>query len=1033
MNSILNKLFFIFIIIHFLLINTNCFEEIINAKDLDEITQCFYQEKNIYGEKEEIIYEITNNNLAKTLFIQFKSVESIIIYHSTQTESNTLFTRIKEENNFGNFYFTMDKNIEKYYIKIEISQNDLNNYKICFNLYEGKGNSFNQSLDISGKISSFDVINSGTFPFYINDNLKSLIALRINKRYENFFSISSAYIKAYNFDLEKEMSLYINELYNKGDYQYLICNLDINIKNIKEIIIEINLNLIENEDNNNIKLEIELVDNFEIHFEYQLNIKKEDINEKSAKIYYINLKKYLFKQDLDILFLANNLNNEIFISNSDNFNNQDIIRLNKKFMIINKNYFIKEKYKNINPYLLLIILDESLIFNNYEEIIYNFIFSGGSHELYKYKEDITKDEFFNNKKLLIKSNQCRTNYYINYFTDIENQKIIEHESILGNIDIFYSNKNDLSTNINDYFSEIDYFPIKDIENSIINGDYGIFKIKCLQYSGKLLSYIYSYNKNSVNDIIKFENQKALLYIESNKKYFFQFDEKLKEEIFTFRIRILKKEKGDCSLEINFNNNIYDNTLNEMNFLELKNDKNITSKLTILLTDYYDMINEPVNSLILEIIKGIDIDKNEIIIHKNNIENSILQSNKYLFFEYDQKISTKININLKNDNDEFENISLCIHKGYGVYPYLIKPICNLDELIILKQNEEINLIYENPYLSPITNNININDNPLYISVYSDNKVKFSFNYEKNSIYQISNIYKDIDFNGKEIIELENTKNQPMIYYQIFICQDIDNNISENDFTKPLFNYYFYNNQKYEVYDINTNLYKEYELSSNNPKIIFNSNGILKGKFKYVYGNKNKLKYNDNYSKKINLEQKEKILKISVDPPFNGDMIMNVIIIDTDFENYNGYCELINLYENLVNNNETIYGITFIQKEINNENSNNLSDIEINSDELSDINRKKVKIFVINTIKEFNFDFFYNPEIIDINLKDYITEKEERQNMIRKIIIIIVCIGIICMIFYLFRNCKNKNSDDINYERKTVRLNDGVINESNKLFI
>ena len=42
MNSILNKLFFIFIIIHFLLINTNCFEEIINAKDLDEITQCFY-------------------------------------------------------------------------------------------------------------------------------------------------------------------------------------------------------------------------------------------------------------------------------------------------------------------------------------------------------------------------------------------------------------------------------------------------------------------------------------------------------------------------------------------------------------------------------------------------------------------------------------------------------------------------------------------------------------------------------------------------------------------------------------------------------------------------------------------------------------------------------------------------------------------------------------------------------------------------------------------------------------------------------
>ena len=80
MNSFryLNILLFIFLFN--IIIICICLEDTINTNDLDESAQCFYQEKDFYKEKEEIIYEIINNNFNKTLFIQFKSVDSITIY-----------------------------------------------------------------------------------------------------------------------------------------------------------------------------------------------------------------------------------------------------------------------------------------------------------------------------------------------------------------------------------------------------------------------------------------------------------------------------------------------------------------------------------------------------------------------------------------------------------------------------------------------------------------------------------------------------------------------------------------------------------------------------------------------------------------------------------------------------------------------------------------------------------------------------------------------------------------------------------------
>ena len=803
MNS-KNNSFSLFGIILYLIINCNCFEQIINTEDLDEFSQCFYQEKSTFGEKEEITYEIINNLLDKTLFIQFKNVDSIVIYHSIQNPENTLYSRTKEENNFGNYYFVMNNNIDKYYIKIELSDTDIINFKICFNLFEGKGNTFKSTPGNSQKISSIDIMNSGNFPFYIKDNAKPFTALRFNKKLEKYFSYPTFYIKTYFLDSDEVLSIHINEFYSKGDYQYIIWNLDINQnKKIKGIFIEARLN-IEKEEENYISFDLELVDFEEIHYGYNLNLKKSENNIIPNKIYYINLKKYIFQLDLDILYMTNDVKNEIFISNIDNINNHNIINLDKKFMVINKYLFEDEEINKINPYLLLIIIDEKFIINNDEEIFFNFIFSGSTHDIYKYKENLRKDELFKDNKILIKSNSCHSSYYINYFTDINVQKIIEYESIIGNTNLFQCNKNDLSNNIDDYFLKINSFPMSDIKNCFLDGNYSIIKMNCLNGNEKILSYIYIYDKNPLNNIIYFKNQKTLLYIEKNKNYSFKFNEQLNKEKFNFRIRIFKKDEGYCNLNIKYNNIEY-NALNEQNFLELKHDLNITSTLDIQLIYNYDVINEPVKSLILEIVKEIHIDKNEIKIQKSNIINSVLQTNKYLFFEFEEKDATQANIILKNE--ENDNINICIHKGFGIYPYIIKPICQSDEFINLKPNEEINFNIENPYLTHLARNINNNDNPLYISVNSDNIIKFNYIYEKYSELNISNGYKDINFKGKEIIQLENSKKFPAIYYQINICQDMNTNFQEYTFEKPLFNYYFDKRGNIEINDIKKNIYKE----------------------------------------------------------------------------------------------------------------------------------------------------------------------------------------------------------------------------------
>ena len=183
MNVSKNKIFQLFLFFLHLIININSQTQSISLNDLDDSTQCYYMDKVTFGDSEEIIYELLNNKLDKILFLQFRAVLSVFIYKSDIEESNIIFSRVNEKKNSINYNFSVEKEVEKYFIKIQFLNSDINNLKMCFNLFDIKGNSFKTIPDKSQKIATFEIINSGKFPFFINDNLSSFTAIRINKKY----------------------------------------------------------------------------------------------------------------------------------------------------------------------------------------------------------------------------------------------------------------------------------------------------------------------------------------------------------------------------------------------------------------------------------------------------------------------------------------------------------------------------------------------------------------------------------------------------------------------------------------------------------------------------------------------------------------------------------------------------------------------------------------------------------------------------------------------------------------------------------
>ena len=1027
------KIFHLLIIYIYLLISTKSQIESIYLKDIDESIQCFHPIKKTFNENEEIIYEIINNKLDKISFVQFKSSASISIYKSEIKESNILYPRTKEDNkdnNFENFYFDIERDIEKYLIKIEFLNSDKSENKLCLNFFELNSNSFKKISDKIQKIATYEIINSGKFPLFINENITPFTALRIKKKYEKFFTITGLHIRAKIMNSDEKIELHIHEYFNNGEYFYIFWNLNLKQgQKLKEMIIELNVNIIKYEEENN-KLEIEMINNQEIHYEYVLNTFD---CEDWPKIYYIDLKKYIFEQDMDILTFSSLNNDALFISDSSNINKENSKNLDKMFYVFNKKYFQSESYKNFNPHLLFFIIDEAFIYNSLK-LIYSFIFAGSSHHVYNYNEDIPIQQLFPNNILTINSQSNSFFYLINYFSNIEHDYIIEHEPIIGKANIYFSNSISFSKSIPDYLEKLDSYPIHFLNSSLIEGDYAIFKINCeSNKSNKILSYINLYKKNEEKDIINFTKQKALLYIQKNKQYSFSFDSHLLNDNFKIRIRILKKDDGEFNLEIKYNDVVYD-SLNENNFIELKHEQGENPNIKIILKENNE--NKIDKAIILEIIKDIEIDNASFEIRKHNTIKSNLQANKILFLEYDKKNSTQVNLKLYNE--ENDDVNICIHTGLGIYPYLIKPECTKEQLINLKKNEYLNLIYENPLNNEaMSNNIN-SDNHFYISLFSNKNIKYEYVYEKNSEFNSYYDFKDIDFYGRETIQLNNSKEYPYVYYQINLCQDFKSILEFDSSKTPTFNYYFdYNKNDIKLYNIKSDIYNLYEIKTRStaPKIIFNKGEIIKAKFKYTFiPNNINLNYIQQFSKDIKLEQLNDKIKFQFESPYYGDLNLYFLFIVSDFEQYNNICSIIDLFEKLKKNQDiqNYYSHKLIKKELNLEEDANLIKTEIEAKELSGINRKDAKLYVINELKMINIDVFYNPFKLHIDVNDHFTEIEKSQNFIKNIVIVISVLIIIFLIFIFYRAyIRKRRLNEINYDKKSIKLREDI-NESSRLF-
>ena len=121
---------------------------------------------------------------------------------------------------------------------------------------------------------------------------------------------------------------------------------------------------------------------------------------------------------------------------------------------------------------------------------------------------------------------------------------------------------------------------------------------------------------------------------------------------------------------------------------------------------------------------------------------------------------------------------------------------------------------------------------------------------------------------------------------------------------------------------------------------------------------------------------------------------------------------------------------IQKNIYVGEGDNIVNIEIDSENILEFNKKKLKIFAIITLNEIDLDVFYDPVVTYISLRDHVSIMEGRI-----IIAIIIFIALVIIIFLIYRYFKKKRRQNINYvlkDMKEMKLDDGNISDSNHLF-
>ena len=969
-----------------------------------------------------VIYEINNNSTKNTVFIQYNSVKQIAISDSFKDESSILYTSLESS---GSYYLNMKFEKQKYYIALE---SDSKPYKICFIAFPQKANIFTPiEKNKNIKLASYELLSSNKLAYYIDNNdlsqNKIFYGIRFEKKYLDKIENPKIQINITFTNSERKNEVFeIHQWYLQNNYLYA----PFFVPTIKyyekftDIILCLNIKL-KNELSNDelFKFDLELIESEEITNEFNLNItsNKQDCI-ISPKIYFVNIKKNIYEFDRDILFLKNDIKNNYinpFFTSNFNASNENSVIVDKSFIDISKSFLQLEKYSKLpNIDLFIIILDEEC--NNIGEndnIFISFKFFGGYHSLIHYQENISQEKLFNGEKnkMMIKMDHCRTQYFINYFqTDNKNdERILDIESAIGDMNLYHSNEIK-GTSLDDYFKHINKLCIHNFNNSISSGNYNTYITSCPTLD-PVLSYIYAHRKNSIEDTISFINQKSLIYIEYNNQYSLQFNSEEKNNQFEFRIRVLRTNiKENYKIDITYGSEAF-SLENEKDVQIFKHVKNTDTNLKIKISSSAGNNDAENKGFILEIFKSIDISEKDIIFYEKEVEKDKLEMDKMVLFSFDKNEinSAKSIIEFYNDNQASRNINICVHRGKGKYPFIIKPICSDEqENIIIKPKENLTLTYNNPYNSQ---NVDDENNIFYVSILTDRSISFSYKYERE-IYLDENKYIDLNHKGNKIFKLSNKINQKKsIYYQINLCGNKNKNST-----------LYYSINKSNSVPITNDIYQEFSFDSiKSYSFEFNSqNGNQNAKFKYFYSKSNLIKTIENFSREIFLlknSDNDKLL-IKFEIPFTEMVNIKIILIKNSQEKYYDFCQLMKFYENCIKDEN----IKIIEQKVRTrENMENKVEVSIDRKDITDFMNKNVDIYVIAQGAESMLEIVYDVKTEVINWgqlsKDDSSLNKKNDNLI--------CIN--CGL-----NGELKQDRQINNERNIVNENNERININNKFY-
>ena len=952
-------IFFVLLLTFDVIISTPTENTKINTEDILGIQKCFdgksSEDKNI----KMIIYELNNNSTKDTIFIQYKSVKKIAISESMEEDSSILYKNLESS---GSYYLNMKSEKEKYYIILE---NESKPHKICLTSFPDKGNLFIPKKENPNiKLSSYQLLTSAKLAYYIdNSNLlqKNIFyGIRFDEKYLDKIGNPKLEIEITFTNSERKKEKYeIKEWYLQNKYYYApfyAPKIKYNEK-FTEIVLCLNIEF-KNELTNEelFKFDLELIESEEITCEYNLNItSNKDNSIISPKIFYVNIQKNIYEFDRDILFLKNDINNNYlnpFFTSNFNISNENSVTIDKNFIDITRSFLKLEKYSKLtNIDLFIIILDETC--NNIDEndkIFMSFKFFGGYHSLIHYQENMNIDELFNGKKnkMLIKMNYCRMQYFINYFKteNLNDERILDIESAIGDMNLYYSNEIK-GLSLDDYINNIEKSCINNYENSISSGEFNTYITSCPNLD-PVLSYIYAHKKNSLEDTISFINQKSLIQIKYNNQYSFDFNSEEKNNDFEFRIRVLRTNvQENYKLHISYGTESL-SLENEKDIQIFKHNKYSDTKLKIFISYLAEKDKNEDKGFILEIFKSIDIDEKDIIYIEKEVEKDKLEMDKVILFLYDKNEinSAKSKIELYNNNQADRAISICVHRGKGKYPFIIKPLCHDEqENIVIKPKENLTLTYNNPY-----NNQKIDDENIqfYMSVLIDRPISYSYKYERE-IFLDENQYIELNHKGNKIFKLSKKINQKKsMYYQINLCEN-----------KYKYSGLSYSINKSEQIFISSDIYQEVPLDSIKTYLLeFNSEkGNQNGTFKYFYSKSNLIKTIENFSKEIsiskNLENDKLLIKFEI--PFTEIVNIKILLIKNSQEKYNDFCSFMRYYKNYKNEVNTKI---FEEKIRMKKNMENKVEISINRNDITDFMNKNVDIYVMAQCAESNLEIVYD---------------------------------------------------------------------------